>query len=56
MVKKLLAVSVLILRFSAPAGAQVIEKVVNYQHGGTPLQGLLAYDDAISANAARASI
>lgn len=46
MIKKIVLTLILIAFLAVPAGAQVVEKVIRYQHGGTPLQGVLAYDDA----------
>ena len=47
-IQSLVFLSLLIVAVSAPAEATVVVKTINYQHGGTPLQGVLAYDDAVS--------
>jgi len=46
MIKKFFTMIAIIGLLASPAAAQVIERVVNYQHGGAALQGVLAYDDA----------
>jgi dienelactone hydrolase len=48
MIKKFFTVMAIIGLLASPAAAQVIEQVVNYQHGGTALQGVMAYDDAMT--------
>ncbi|MFH1985471.1 MAG: dienelactone hydrolase family protein [Pseudomonadota bacterium] len=49
MIKNILIAIAVIGLLAPPATAQVIEKVINYQHGGTALQGVLAYDDATTS-------
>ena len=46
MIKKLVLAMIVMALLAAPASAQIVEKIITYQHGGTPLQGVLAYDDA----------
>lgn len=47
MIKKMILSIAVIGLLASPASAQVVERVVNYQHAGTILQGVLAYDDAV---------
>ena len=44
--KRAVIAAALVLVYSAPARAEVQTKVVPYQHGGTQLEGFLAWDDA----------
>jgi dienelactone hydrolase len=46
MIKQLIAALAVLGLLATPATAQVVERVINYQHGGTALQGVMAYDDA----------
>ncbi|MCF8052593.1 MAG: dienelactone hydrolase family protein [Desulfobacterales bacterium] len=40
--------ALILLLAAVPAQAAVVTETVTYQHGGQPLQGILAWDDAIS--------
>ncbi|MES1180282.1 MAG: dienelactone hydrolase family protein [Verrucomicrobiota bacterium] len=48
--KNLLALSVLTAACTVSAGAKIVTKTVLYEQGGVPLEGFVAYDDAITTN------
>jgi dienelactone hydrolase len=46
--KNLLAISALTTACAVSAGAKIVTKTIAYEQGGVPLEGFVAYDDAIT--------